>query len=65
MAGGILTDRYQDKVTYKKDKPEIQFLVVPASARSEHQFLVEGEGEIRISYESRHGGKLTKTVTLK
>jgi hypothetical protein len=65
VAGGILTDRYYDKVTYKKDKPEIQFLVVPGFGKIEHQFLVEGEGEIRISYESRHGGKLLKTVALK
>jgi len=65
IAGGILTDRYQDKVTYKKDKPEIQFLVVPGFGKIEHQFLVDGEGEIRISYESRHGGKLVKMVALK
>ena len=64
VAGGILTDRYRDKVTYKKDKPEIQFLVVPGFGKIEHQFLVEGEGEITISYESRHGGKLSETVSL-
>ncbi len=65
VAGGILTDRYQDKVAYKKDKPEIQFLVVPGFGKIEHQFLVQGEGEIRISYESRHGAKLVKNVALK
>ena len=64
IAGGVLTDRYRDKVTYKKDKPEIQFLVVPGFGKIEHQFLVEGEGEISISYESRHGGKLAKTARL-
>ncbi len=65
VAGGVLTDIYLDKVAYKKDKPEIQFLVVPGFGKIEHQFLVEGEGEIRINYESRHGGKLAKTVALK
>ena len=65
VAGGVLTDRYQDKVTYKKDKPEIQFLAVPGFGKIEHQFLVEGEGEIRIGYESRHGGKRTRTVILR
>ncbi len=65
VAGGILTDRYQDKVAYKKDKPEIQFLVVPGFGKIEHQFLVQGEGEIKISYESRHGAKLVKNVALK
>jgi len=64
VAGGVLTDRYRDKVTYKKNKPEIQFLVVPGFGKIEHQFLVEGEGEITISYESRHGGQLSETVSL-
>jgi hypothetical protein len=65
IAGGVLTDRYRDKVTYKKDRPQIQFLAVPGFGKIEHQFLVEGTGEILISYESRHGGKLVKTVSLK
>jgi hypothetical protein len=64
VAGGVLTDRYRDKVDYKKDKPEIQFLVVPGFGKIEHQFLVEGKGEITINYESRHAGKLSETVTL-
>ncbi len=65
VAGGVLTDPYRDRVTYKKEKPEIQFLVVPGFGRIEHQFLVEGKGAITISYESRHGGKMAKIVTLK
>ncbi len=65
VAGGVLNDPYRDLVTYKKHKPEIQFLVVPGFGKIEHQFLVEGKGEIRVSYESRHGGKLAKTVALK
>jgi len=65
VAGGVLTDRYRDKVDYKKHKPEIQFLVVPGFGKIEHQFLVEGKGEITISYESRHAGKLEETMKLK
>jgi hypothetical protein len=64
VAGGVLTDPYYDKVTYKKDKPEIQFLIVPGFGKIEHQFFVEGEGDITISYESRHGGKREKTLKL-
>jgi len=64
IAGGVLTDRYRDQVTFKKEKPEIQFLVVPGFGKIEHQFLVEGTGDVTISYESRHGGKLTETVGL-
>ena len=64
VAGGLLTDPYRDQVAYKKDRPEIQFLVVPGFGKVEHQFLVEGKGEITLRYASRHGGKLTKTVKL-
>jgi hypothetical protein len=64
VAGGVLLDPYRDQVSYKKDKPELQFLVVPGFGKVEHQFLVEGKGEITLKYESRHGGKLTKTFKL-
>jgi len=65
VAGGPLLDPYRDQAAYKKDRPEIQFLVVPGFGKVEHQFLVEGKGEITLEYESRHGGKLTETAVLK
>ena len=64
VAGGQLVDPYRDQAVYKKDRPEIQFLVVPGFGKVEYQFLVEGNGEITLRYESRHGGKLAKTVKL-
>ncbi len=64
VAGGLLVDPYRDQAAYKKDRPEIQFLAVPGFGKVEHQFLVEGKGEITLRYASRHGGKLTKTVKL-
>jgi len=64
VAGGVLIDPYRDQVAYKKDKPGLQFTVVPGFGKVEHQFLVEGKGEIKIEYGSRHGGKLAKTVKL-
>jgi hypothetical protein len=64
VAGGILVDPYRDQAVYKKDRPELQFLVVPGFGKVEHQFLVEGKGEITVKYASRHGGKITKTVKL-
>ncbi len=64
VAGGQLVDPYRDRVTYKKDSPGLQFLVVPGFGKIEHQFLVEGKGEITVLYESRHGGKLVKTVKI-
>jgi len=64
VAGGVLLDPYRDQVAYKKDKPGLQFTVVPGFGKVEHQFLVEGKGEIKLEYGSRHGGKLSKTVKL-
>ena len=46
--------------TSRRDK----FLAVPGFGKVEHEFLVEGKGEITVRYASRHGGKLTKTVKL-
>ncbi len=65
VAGGLLTNAYRDSVTYKKHRPELQFLVVPGFGKVEHQFLVEGKGELTIRYESRHAGKLSQTIKLK
>ncbi|MGA2587707.1 MAG: M14 family metallopeptidase [Candidatus Aminicenantales bacterium] len=65
LAGGLLNDSYLELIAYKKYKPEIQFLSVPGFGKVEHQFLVEGKGEITILYESRHAGKISKTVELK
>ena len=64
VAGGLLLDPYRDQVAYRKDRPEVQFLVVPGFGKVEHQFLVEGKGEVTLRYESRHGGKIVKTVKL-
>lgn len=64
VAGGVLTDPYQDQVNYKKYRPELQFLVVSGFGKTEHQFLVEGKGEITVRYESRHAGKREKIIRL-
>jgi hypothetical protein len=64
VAGGLLVDPYRDQAAYKKDRPEIQFLAVPGFGKVEHQFLVEGKGEITVRYASRHVGQLAKTVKL-
>ena len=64
VAGGRLLDPDLDKAAYKKDRPELQFLTVPGFGKVEHQFLVEGAGEITVRYVSRHGGRRTRTVKL-
>ncbi|MCJ7681188.1 MAG: hypothetical protein MUP70_10720, partial [Candidatus Aminicenantes bacterium] len=62
VAGGTLTDVYTDRVSYKEHKPEVQFLIVPGFGKIEHQFVVKGKGEVRISYTSRHAGKREETI---
>jgi hypothetical protein len=64
VAGGVLTDPYNDRVSYKKYRPEVQFLVVPGFGKTEYQFMIQGKGEITVRYESRHGGTLEKKVKL-
>ena len=64
VAGGKLTDQYLNKVDYKEKKPEIQFLSVPGYGNVEYQFLVEGKGEITISYESQKANDVKTTVKL-
>ena len=65
LAGGEITDIYSAKVTFKEFRPEIQFLFVPGFGKVEHEFLVAGTGSLTIAYQSRHAGKITKTIVLK
>jgi len=65
VAGGVINEPYLELIAYKKHRPEIQFLAVPGFGKVEHQFIIEGKGAITIQYESRHAGKLTKTLELK
>ena len=64
VAGGALQDKYRDLVSYKKHRPNVQFLFVPGFGKIEHQFLVSGKGEVTIRYESRFAGSIEKTIKL-
>ena len=64
VAGGKINDIRLDKVTYKDEKPEIQFLAVPGYDEVEYQFLIEGKGEITFSYESRKAKNVITSVNL-
>lgn len=65
VAGGEITDRFNNKVNYKLHKPEVQFAQVPGYGTSEFRFLVEGSGSIDLTYESVKAGKLSLKVSLK
>jgi hypothetical protein len=64
VAGGKISDFRLNKVVYKDNKPEIQFLSVPGYGVVEYQFLIEGKGEITINYESRKANDVKTTVKL-
>jgi hypothetical protein len=65
LAGGEITDIYNNMVAYKEFRPEIQFLFVPGFGKVEHEFLVTGTGNLTVAYQSRHAGEIAKTITLK
>lgn len=60
IAGGKISNIRLDKVSYKEKKPELQFLSIPSYGIVEYQFLIEGKGEITLSYESQ---KAKNTIT--
>lgn len=64
IAGGQITDRFNNKVSYKEHRPELQFLQVPGQGVSEFRFLVEGSGALNITYESVKAGKRSLRVNL-
>jgi signal peptidase I len=65
VAGGEITDRFNNKVAYKKHKPELQFLQVPGFGMCEFRFLVEGSNAFTVLYESVKAGKKTLQVKMK
>ncbi|MBT3749786.1 MAG: hypothetical protein HOG34_12465 [Bacteroidetes bacterium] len=52
LTGGRLTDEYNDLVSYKEHRPEIQFFYIPGFSHVEYQFLVKGKGKIKVEYKS-------------
>ena len=64
VASGKITDLRNNKISYQEHKPEIIYTSVPSYGFAEYQFLVEGKGEITLSYHSRKAGNLSKTIKL-
>lgn len=52
LAGGLLTDEYNNKVSYVEHRPELQFLHIPGFGRVEYQFIVKGKGKMVLEYKS-------------
>jgi len=64
VAGGKITDRHFEKVSYKENKPEVQFLAMPGHSVMEYQFLIEGRGEVTFHFESQKAKNVSTTVKL-
>ena len=64
VAGGKLSDIRLNKVSYKENKPEVQFFAMPGHSKVEYQFLIEGKGKVTFSYESQKAKNAVTTVEL-
>lgn len=64
VASGKITDLRTNKISYQEHKPEVIFTSVPSYGYAEYQFLVEGKGEIMVSYSSMKAGNLKKSLKL-
>jgi hypothetical protein len=66
IASGLVDDPYLDKVDLQEHRPGR--LMVPGVDGLSTRilfFLVEGDGEVAVTYDSVKGGKVSKTVALR
>lgn len=64
IAGGKIKNPYTLETNFKEYKPEIQFTYVPGNNFVQYQFIIEGKGEVSISYHSRKAGKRSTSIKL-
>lgn len=66
IASGLVDDPYLDKVELQEHRPER--LMVPGVDGVSTRilfFLVEGDGEVKVTYDSLKGGRLSRTIALR
>jgi hypothetical protein len=66
IASGIVDDPYLDKVEVQEHRPE-RLMVPGVDGLSTRMlfFLVQGDGEVTVTYDSVKGGKVSKKVALR
>jgi Zinc carboxypeptidase len=66
LAAGVIEDTLQDRVTLQDDRPG-RLLVdgIPGYGTRRLMFVVEGQGEARVTYDSLKGGRLQLDVALR
>ena len=65
VASGIVRDPYLNQVDYQADRPErLMVYGVPAFGTTTLFFLLEGSGEVTVTYDSVKAGKLSRKIAL-
>jgi len=64
IAGGKINNYRLDQVSYKEEKPEIQFFAMPGNSTAEYEFIIEGKGEVNFDYISTKAKDVKTSVTL-
>ena len=65
LTSGIVTDRYFNRVTPTKRRPErVELSTIPGMQAVRTQFIVSGQGKFRITVDSAHGGVLSREEAL-
>src|SRR6185295_6845515 len=66
ISSGIVNDPYLNKVDVQEHRPERLMVEGVDGLTTRHLFfLVQGDGDVTLTYDSLKGGKITKALTLK
>ncbi len=64
VSGGIISDLHMDRVSPKRNRPEVIFSSVPAFGTCEVQWIVKGSGSATISYSAIKAKNLKLSIKL-
>ncbi|MFV0590351.1 MAG: M14 family metallopeptidase [Draconibacterium sp.] len=64
IAGGKINNYRLDQVSYKEEKPDLQFFAMPGNSIAEYEFIIEGKGEVKIEYISQKAKDINTSVVL-
>ena len=66
VASGVVRDAYLNQVDYQTNRPErLMVNGVPALGTTTLMFLLEGSGEVTMTYDSVKAGKFSRKITLR
>ena len=66
VASGVVRDAYLNQVDYQTNRPErLMVNGIPALGTTTLMFLLEGSGEVTMTYDSVKAGKFSRKITLR